>query len=858
MLRPAGLCLCLCLISASLFAQSTFTSTDSSTTFPEMLTETVDGNTLDAEQLGLFSKRSLEARINFLPGTIFRDGRLHLFGGTSLEAGYFINGVNVTHRLRGRSAIHIIPEALQSVSVSTLPGDASFDGVTSGLLNTHLREGGERWRSSLHYRSDAFSSQDKTLLGSYGFGEQNTVLTLGGPLGKYLRFFGAAEYQQLNDPSKQVFEGATFNGLLDTFDPQMPEFIDVRLPEGSRENYDDTFLALNSNLTLRANALRGSFQFGLTSRQTSINTMPILTVFNDREMYENLDSWYAAAQVGFVPSPASDLTIRYSRVSSSFARHDELFEDEYLAWYDSSRNDAAGNSFRGAINPQLPRRIRAINFQGSGSPLSETFVKSQHTRQNLQLEGSYDFFKGKDAALIGRAGVDYQRESSRFFTINGRSVLRLLLQLPEGSSPEDIQPETLLLQADFNAIGYDRLGNKQDIEGPSSARSPMIFATFGEVRFSNERITASAGFRYAIFDTDTYLRTNNSTSTFDPETGLLDERAFSKNDSRGELLPRFNLTVRPFRSLRIYAGLGRFMQHTNSYFGNSFASYQRNQQLSIGATVADNVFGIFNIGFTNNGLTWITERFDPPESKISNRHLILHYATPELGHVNLSANYTYQTGDIRRVFHRRFYNPLIEYESFGPSFDTRFTSTSFFNSKHDVNMILSYQSRSKSEWLNGFRVALHPEITSGVSYVPTFSNQIPEYFFAGLDDLGRVFATNIPDFDEFRTPLTWQLNASLSKAVRFSCNRSVTIGLDIINIFDRQNAINVYPLTGEANRIGIESNRGFIELANAIEGGEPEFFNALNVMNGESFRAATGKELYDTPRQILVRVGIGL
>ncbi|MGH1363178.1 MAG: hypothetical protein ACRBF0_06445 [Calditrichia bacterium] len=238
--------------------------------------------------------------------------------------------------------------------------------------------------------------------------------------------------------------------------------------------------------------------------------------------------------------------------------------------------------------------------------------------------------------------------------------------------------------------------------------------------------------------------------------------------------------------------------------------------------------------------------------------MLVQYNAPLSKSLFLQASYTLQTGDLVYESLNQQFNPLIDYYFIFTGINTSFYSTSFFNPKHEVDIIFQYSSQSKSPWLDGLQATLQPEITSGVSYTPVSSvGSIRDYFFAGLDGLGSIFPDRV-DYNEFRTPVTWQLNAALSKTFRFHGKRSVSIGLDFINILNRKNTINVYPLTGNAKSLGIENNQSFRELSTLLEGGEPELFNALNTSNGESFRVATGKELYDTPRQILVKVGIEL
>ncbi|MEL6821827.1 MAG: hypothetical protein AAFP70_08715 [Calditrichota bacterium] len=185
------------------------------------------------------------------------------------------------------------------------------------------------------------------------------------------------------------------------------------------------------------------------------------------------------------------------------------------------------------------------------------------------------------------------------------------------------------------------------------------------------------------------------------------------------------------------------------------------------------------------------------------------------------------------------------------------SSPYYFNVKHQIDLFFAYSSNSRNSILKDIQFFIHPQLKSGVIYpLSEFGGFRDGYFFAGIAN-GSLRAPLFDD-DYERTPSTYQIDLSIAKSWKYQKHAAISLGLDIINLLNTSNVINVYPLSGDAESVGIETDPLFNELARIEEGGEPVLFQSLNTLNGESFRAATGKELYDTPRQILVRVGIEL
>jgi hypothetical protein len=103
------------------------------------------------------------------------------------------------------------------------------------------------------------------------------------------------------------------------------------------------------------------------------------------------------------------------------------------------------------------------------------------------------------------------------------------------------------------------------------------------------------------------------------------------------------------------------------------------------------------------------------------------------------------------------------------------------------------------------------------------------------------------------TPFNSNLDLNLSKLVSLG-RMDAEFYVNVLNVFNTQNVINVYPSTGASEDDGWLRNPlavSFAEIPNYSE-----FYNAINSQNRWAYQQGTGNDLYGTPRQI--RLGLRL
>ncbi len=151
---------------------------------------------------------------------------LHVRGGRSEEVGYYVDGVYVNsnyriaqpsagNRTTSRSSYSgEIPNlGLEEVSFQAGGFGAEYGAANAGIINTASRTGGEKYQFSGEAITDGFLSADPTVESkrpyAFSYGYNLFSGAFGGPVPglKFLRFFGSAEYTEMDD-------GIPFSGLV--------------------------------------------------------------------------------------------------------------------------------------------------------------------------------------------------------------------------------------------------------------------------------------------------------------------------------------------------------------------------------------------------------------------------------------------------------------------------------------------------------------------------------------------------------------------------------------------------------------------------------------------------------------------
>ena len=95
----------------------------------------------------LISRLPFRGTENYLPlaaGVVSINNELHLRGSRSNEAGYFIDGVDVTNPMYGSNGVALIPEAIEMLDVHIGPYSATMGSYNGGIVMSRMKTGGDR------------------------------------------------------------------------------------------------------------------------------------------------------------------------------------------------------------------------------------------------------------------------------------------------------------------------------------------------------------------------------------------------------------------------------------------------------------------------------------------------------------------------------------------------------------------------------------------------------------------------------------------------------------------------------------------------------------------------------------------
>lgn len=147
------------------------------------------------------------------PGVIVdRDNSMHVRGGRSGQVSYYFDGFSVQDPFVANSGIHIIPSALEELSLTSGGYTAEYGEALSGVISAVTREGGPEYHGGLKMYEAATHAYDVTT-GEWSklkrVGNRAAAFNLSGPIPganpKRYTFFTAGEY--LHDPTSLPHNG---------------------------------------------------------------------------------------------------------------------------------------------------------------------------------------------------------------------------------------------------------------------------------------------------------------------------------------------------------------------------------------------------------------------------------------------------------------------------------------------------------------------------------------------------------------------------------------------------------------------------------------------------------------------------
>jgi outer membrane receptor protein involved in Fe transport len=156
---------------------------------------------VDANQIKALPVESIGQILSTQAGIIQdASGNLHFRGGRTNEVTYTVNGATLNNPFTNQSSISIATNAIQELSVVQGTFNAEYGNALSGVVETGLKEGGEKFKAQFTiYGGDRVSSHDNIFLNIKKIDPLSTYVvegTIGGPLPGDFSFFTSARFDK--------------------------------------------------------------------------------------------------------------------------------------------------------------------------------------------------------------------------------------------------------------------------------------------------------------------------------------------------------------------------------------------------------------------------------------------------------------------------------------------------------------------------------------------------------------------------------------------------------------------------------------------------------------------------------------
>ena len=142
--------------------------------------------TMDSEAVENYAVRNVTSMVASQAGVVNMHDGLHVRGSRSEEIGYTLEGASMSGA-GGKVVSNAIPEALEAIAVQTGGFDASIGRANAGMVQQSLKTGGSKFSASVLLEGMNGPSDEPWAM----TGDQDMTLTVQGPIGDKIRYFGA-------------------------------------------------------------------------------------------------------------------------------------------------------------------------------------------------------------------------------------------------------------------------------------------------------------------------------------------------------------------------------------------------------------------------------------------------------------------------------------------------------------------------------------------------------------------------------------------------------------------------------------------------------------------------------------------
>ena len=438
--------------------------------FEKSVTSSVSMTT--ADELENIPVRGVVNVIANMAGVVAQDGQIHIRGGRPHEVKYLVGGVSTSLATNNTNAMTIIHDAIEEIQVFAGGYTADMGNANSGIIKTEIKSGGSKLSGSIEGRTDGFRDPalGKKVLGTYNYGHNSVIASLGGPLGEKVKFFIAGQYDGEKDSEVRFSEGFNFTGLVNNNpnDADNQDVIDMVYPDGFTPHTNQETYAINSSLTVDTpTRLRFDFLQDWTKYDRTWRAPVMLNTLNNRTYYYTTPTTLATAKATHLFNNTSYIDVKASYFCYQRELNDPYFGNDWTKWWDSTEvynyTAAMGDTvvYRNAYRPQWNYIVNGFPVERNGEPLN-IYSHLEQTYVGLNLDYVNQINKHHELKI----GADYKRHTVRQYSVNPAAIIYAapdslaVSDYPTWGAIDSIPVPTWIQNAGVDAYGFDAYGNK--------------------------------------------------------------------------------------------------------------------------------------------------------------------------------------------------------------------------------------------------------------------------------------------------------------------------------------------------------------------------------------------------------------
>lgn len=872
--------------------------------FEKSVTSSVSMTTSD--ELENIPVRGVANVISNMAGVVTQDGSIHIRGGRPHEVKYFVGGVSTSVPTTNVNVMTIIHDAIEEIQVFAGGYTADMGNANAGIVKTELKSGGTEMSGSLELRTDGFRdpANGKKVLGTYNYGHNSVIGTIGGPLGDKIKFFVAGQYDNQKDSEVRFSEGFEFLGRVNNNpnDPNANDTIDLVYPDGFTPHASSMTYAVNGSVTFDLPVrLRLDFMHDFNKWDRTYNAPPMLNTLNNRTYYYTSPTTIISAKATKLFSPTAYLDVKGSYFHYGRELNDPYFGNDWTKWWDSAAVYEATNGevvYRNSWRPKFNYVINGFPIERDGEPLA-IYSNLDQSYWGLTVDYVNQFDKHNEFKF----GVDYKNYTVRQYAVNPAAYVYAADSASAAragytgyGSLENVPIQVWVFNGGVDAYGYDAYGNKTNarttyddgtyIDGP---KHPIEFSSYLMDKIEYNDLIINAGLRFDYFDTDDRELVDPANPAVDPNTSMLADSAWTKKKPSMFLSPRLGFSFPVDDKTVFYLNYGQFVQMpqlSEAYFSSYTYARQivrqgyyflnpvgfgldplqtTSYEVGFRREIADfaafdmtafykNVKGLIEVvkqlpssGSTIPGYYDKFENGDFATQKGFELRMNMRRTYRLAGSVNYTLTLAEGTASNSTAAHGALYMNTIMPSTINPlDFSQMHTGA--------INLDYRFGDNDGGPILENMGANLLFSFSSGHPFtlVDVLIGGQSDPYTAGIDYMqdtrNRIAREPI---GSSKTPWQFYTDLRLDKSFILGGFKA-NVFVMVTNLFNRKNVVNVYEFTGNAYDDGYLTDPVRSDPNKNAYGGQDyvDMYTAINLVNGQAYWDNVGRELYCNPRQI--------